>query len=369
MDIVALEKKYKENRAQKKVKELEKKLSSLQGSSDKISQLSKDLSYYSEFSQKVNEIREKIQNFKDAQYMTENESDPEITELAKEELSTLEENISRLDDEIRKMKISRRFESEDDDRSSILEIRAGAGGEEASLFGADLFRMYKTYASKKGWTVEIVESSVSESGGYKEVVAHIDGKNVFKDLKYESGVHRVQRVPVTESSGRIHTSTASVAILPEAKEVDIQINPEDLNIEVMRASGAGGQCVNKTDSAVRITHVPTGIAVSCQETKYQAQNREKAMAILRARLYEKKKEEEDSKRDNLRSKMIGSAMRAEKIRTYNFPQNRVTDHRIKKSWFNIETILNGDLEEVINDVREGIMTQLLKKTEEEEREE
>jgi peptide chain release factor 1 len=369
MDIVTLEKKYKENRAQERVKELEEKLTKLQGNSEKISQLSKDLSYFSDLSRKISTIKGKIKNFKDAQYMVENEGDSEIKELALEELSTLEEEIEVLDKEIRKMKISRRFENEDDDRSSILEIRAGAGGDEASLFAADLFRMYKGYASKKNWDVEIVESSVSESGGYKEVIAHIDGKNVFRDLKYESGVHRVQRVPVTESSGRIHTSTASVAILPEAREVDVQINPEDLNIEVMRASGAGGQCVNKTDSAVRITHIPTGIAVSCQETKYQAQNREKAMAILRARLYEKKKEEEDSKRDNLRSKMIGSAMRAEKIRTYNFPQNRITDHRIKKSWYNIESVLSGDLEEIVKDVREGIMTQLLKEAEAEEREE
>jgi peptide chain release factor 1 len=364
MDTVALEGKYKRNSAQKKVKELEKKLSTFQGDSNKISQLSKDLSYFSELSQKISKIQDSIRNIKDAQYMVENENDPEIKELAMEELSTLEKKIASLDQEVRKMKISRRFENEDDSRASILEIRAGAGGDEASLFATDLFRMYKGYASKNNWTVEIVASSISESGGYKEVVAHINGKDVYKDLKYESGVHRVQRVPVTESSGRIHTSTASVAILPEAKEVDIEINPEDLNIEVMRASGAGGQCVNKTDSAVRITHTPTGIAVSCQETKYQAQNKEKAMAILRARLYEKKKEEEDSKRDNLRTTMIGSAMRAEKIRTYNFPQNRITDHRIKKSWFNIEAVLDGDLKEIINDVREGIMTQLLKETEE-----
>jgi peptide chain release factor 1 len=369
MDISILETKYKENKAQKKVRELEKKLSSLKGNSEEISQLSKDLSYFSELSRKVNEIQENIQNYKDAEYMVENESDLEIRELAQEELTSLEETITVLDQEIRKMKISRRFDNKDDDRSSILEIRAGAGGDEASLFAADLFRMYKGYAAKKGWSVEVVESSVSESGGYKEVIAHINGKNVFKDLKYESGVHRVQRVPVTESSGRIHTSTASVAVLPEAKEVDVKINPEDVKVEVMRASGAGGQCVNKTDSAVRLTHTPTGITVSCQETKYQAQNKEKAMAILRARLYEKKKEEEDSKRDNLRSNMIGSAMRAEKIRTYNFPQNRITDHRIKKSWFNIESVLNGDLEEIIKDVREGIMTKLLKEAEEEESDE
>lgn len=367
MDIAKLKKKYKENTASQKVEELEKKLSKLQGNSNEISSLSKDLSHYSELSNKISRILKKIKDYEDAQYMLENENGSEIKEMALEETQSLGEEIAKLDDEIRKLKISKRFENTDDDRSAILEIRAGAGGDEASLFAADLFRMYKNYSSKKGWSVEIIESSISESGGYKEIVGQISGKNVFKDLKYESGVHRVQRVPVTESSGRIHTSTASVAVLPEAKDIDIRINPEDLNIEVMRASGAGGQCVNKTDSAVRITHAPTGISVSCQETKYQAQNKEKAMITLRARLYEKKKEEEASKRDNLRSGMIGSAMRAEKIRTYNFPQNRITDHRIKKSWFNIESVLDGDLEEIVRDVREGIMTQLLKEAEESEK--
>lgn len=366
MDIAKLEKKYKENTASKRVEELQKKLSQLQGTSDDISKLSKDLSFYSELSNKIGQIQKDLKDYKDAQYMVENEQNSEIKEMALEELESLEEEIVRLNKEIRKLNISRRFENSDDDRSAILEIRAGAGGDEASLFAADLFRMYKNFSSKKGWSVDIIESSVSESGGYKEVVAQINGKNVFKDLKYESGVHRVQRIPVTESSGRIHTSTASVAILPEARDIDVKINPEDLNIEVMRASGAGGQCVNKTDSAVRITHIPTGISVSCQETKYQAQNKEKAMVTLRARLYEKKKEEETSKRDNLRSGMIGSAMRAEKIRTYNFPQNRITDHRIKKSWFNIESVLDGDLNQIIEDVREGIITKLLDETEESE---
>jgi peptide chain release factor 1 len=366
MDIPLLEEKYRQNKAQQEVEKLEKKLSNLRGNSEEISKLSKNLAYFSDLSRKVSQIQKDLKSIKDAKYMVENEQDPEIKELALEELETLEEEITILDHEIRKLKVARRFSSDNDSRSSILEIRAGAGGDEASLFAADLFRMYKNYASKKNWSVDVVTSSISESGGYKEVVAEIKGKDVFKDLKYESGVHRVQRVPVTESSGRIHTSTASVAILPEAKEVDIQINPEDLNIEVMRASGAGGQCVNKTDSAVRITHIPSGIVVSCQETKYQAQNREKAMALLRARLYEKKQQEEDSKRDSLRSDLIGSAMRAEKIRTYNFPQNRITDHRVKKSWFNIEAVLNGALEEIINDVREGIITQLLKEADESE---
>jgi peptide chain release factor 1 len=367
MDIATLEKKYKENSAQKEVDALQKKLAKLQGNSGDLSKLSKDLAYFSDLARNISEIQEKIKNLKDAKYMVENENDPEIKELATEEIESLESEIESLDKEIRKMKIAKRFSSEDDSKAVILEIRAGAGGDEASLFASDLFRMYKNYAFSKNWQVQLIDSSVSESGGYKEVIAEIKGKNVFKDLKYESGVHRVQRVPVTESSGRIHTSTASVAVLPEAKEIDIQINPEDIHVEVMRASGAGGQCVNRTDSAVRITHLPTGIVVSCQETKHQTQNREKAMALLRARLYEKKRQEEASKRDSLRSDMIGSAMRAEKIRTYNFPQNRITDHRIKKSWFNIESVLNGNLDEIINDVREGITTQLLEETERSER--
>jgi peptide chain release factor 1 len=220
--------------------------------------------------------------------------------------------------------------------------------------------MYKSYSLSKGWNISIIDYNLTEGGGYKEVIAQINGKGVYKELKYESGVHRVQRVPVTESSGRIHTSTASVAILPEAKNVDIEIKPEDLEIEVMRASGAGGQCVNKTDSAVRITHLPTGITVSCQETKHQAQNKEKAMQLLRARLYERKKAEQAEKRSDLRSSQIGTAMRAEKIRTYNFPQNRVTDHRIKKSWHNLEDILNGDIEELLEETRKLIQIKTLK---------
>jgi peptide chain release factor 1 len=364
MDISSLEKKYNLDDYKQKVSELEEKLSAGGIDNRNLSKLSSDLSYYSNLSSNISQLQKYIHDLKDTQYIIEHENDGDIKELATEEISSLEEKIASLDEEIKMMMIARKFESSDDNKSAIIEIRGGAGGDEASLFAADLFRMYKAYSSSKGWDVSIIDSSVSESGGYKEVVAHIQGKNVFRDLKYESGVHRVQRVPTTESSGRIHTSTASVAILPEAKEIDIHINPEDLKIEVMRASGAGGQCVNKTDSAVRITHLPTGLVVSCQETKHQAQNKEKAMAILRAKLYDKKQEEESSKRDSLRSKLIGSAMRAEKIRTYNFPQNRITDHRIKKSWFNIESVLNGNLEEIIQDVRDGIMNELLKESEE-----
>lgn len=363
MDITSLQTKYSTNDAQKKVIDIQNQISSNHNSGTNITQLSHDLSYYSELASLVSKIQKCLKDINDAKELLENENDPLIKEMAQEEIENKKKELEETEFSIQKLRIEREFEDEDDNRSAILEIRAGAGGDEASLFAADIFRMYKNYSVNKGWDIQVIDNNITEDGGYKEIIAHINGKNVFKNLKYESGVHRVQRIPVTESSGRIHTSTASVAILPEAKDIDIQINPEDLKIEVMRASGAGGQCVNRTDSAVRITHLPTGIIVSCQETKHQAQNKEKAMALLRSRLYDKKKAEEHAKRSNLRSSMIGSSMRAEKIRTYNFPQNRVTDHRIKKSWFNLESILNGDIQQIIDDVREGIQLQALEKSE------
>jgi len=325
-----------------------------------MSKLSADLAYYTGLFNTIKELNTQIQRYEDAKEIINQSSDAELKELARVELEELEKSIQKFDEEIKRMQIEREFSDEDDNKNVIIEIRAGAGGEEASLFARDLFGMYRSYSEKQGWRVETIDSNTSEIGGYKEIIAKIEGKDVYNKLKYESGVHRVQRVPVTESSGRIHTSTASVAIMPEANDIDIKIKPEDLRIDVMRATGAGGQCVNRTDSAVRITHIPTDIVVSCQETKHQAQNKEKAMANLRSRLYEKKKREEDSKRSNLRSSQIGGAMRAEKIRTYNFPQNRVTDHRIKKSWHDIESIMYGDLEEIINDVKEGIQLEAIK---------
>jgi len=363
MDLALIQKKYSDNDAQKKVIEIQNQISSNHNSGTNITQLSNDLSYYSELASLISKIQRCVKEITDAQELLEEENDSLIKEMAIEEIENKENEIETTEKQIQGIKIAREFEDVDDNRSAILEIRAGAGGDEASLFAADIFRMYKNYSVTKGWELEIIENNITTDGGYKEAIVHINGKNVFKNLKYESGVHRVQRIPTTESSGRIHTSTVSVAILPEAKDIDIQINPEDLKMEVMRASGAGGQCVNKTDSAVRITHLPTGTIVSCQETKHQAQNKEKAMALLRSRLYDKKKAEEDAKRSSLRSSMVGSSMRAEKIRTYNFPQNRVTDHRVKKSWFNLEGIMNGDIQQIIDDVREGIQLQALEKSE------
>lgn len=358
MDIDSLKTKYSVNAAQKKVEELETELSNPSKDKD-MSALSNDLAYFSQVSLETSNIQKAIKDLENTRRMAEEEQDLELKELANEEISSLEEKILNLDLNIKRMVAGRELVDEDDDKSVIIEIRAGAGGDEAALFASDLFRMYSNYSTSKGWEVQLMSSNLTEGGGFKEVVAQINGKNVFKNLKYESGVHRVQRVPTTEASGRIHTSTASVAILPEAKEVDIEIKPEDLRIDVMRASGAGGQCVNRTDSAVRITHIPSGIVVSCQETKHQSQNKEKAMTILRSRLYDMKKQEEMSKRADMRLSQIGSSMRAEKIRTYNFPQNRITDHRVKLSWFNLEEILNGNIQEMVDDITNAFQDQLL----------
>lgn len=359
MDIEILKNKYNFQEIKEKKDNLEKRLETAHQTNENMSELSSDLSYYSQLYTYVDELNKNISKYEQAKQILKEGDDTDLKELANLEIEEVQNSITRIDSDIRKLQIEREFQDQDDNRSVILEIRAGAGGEEAALFASDLFHMYKNFSVKNGWDVQIIDSNVAEAGGYKEVIAQINGKNVYKNLKYESGVHRVQRVPSTESSGRIHTSTASVAIMPEAHDIDIEIKPEDLRIDVMRASGAGGQCVNRTDSAVRITHLPTGIVVSCQETKHQAQNKEKAMANLRSRLYEKKKREEDEKRSSKRASQIGNAMRAEKIRTYNFPQNRITDHRVKMSWHNIESVLLGDLEQLIQDVREGIQLEML----------
>ncbi len=271
-------------------------------------------------------------------------TDPELADLAKSELETLRRDLERAD---RDVQLGLVPPDPNDSRNTIVEIRAGTGGEEAALFGADLFRMYNKFADAQGWKIEIMDTSPSERGGFKEIVFSITGQDVFKKMRYESGVHRVQRVPETEAQGRIHTSTATVAVLPEAEEVDMQIRPEDLDISVCRASGPGGQGVNTTDSAVRIVHKPTGVVVKCADERSQLKNKNKAMRVLRSRLLAHKQEQEQAKMSATRRDQVGTGDRSEKIRTYNFPQNRVTDHRINLTIQNLPAILEGDLEELI----------------------
>lgn len=285
---------------------------------------------------------------KEAEEIIASETDPSLIELATEEVLQMKRNIEgireRISDEITRLQDTTK---NIDDRNAILEIRAGTGGEEASLFASDLFRMYSHYAQNHGLTIEILNQHLSETGGIKEVSVLIAGPNAFGKLKFESGVHRVQRVPVTESAGRIHTSTASVAVMPEAEDIDVVIKPEDITLETFRASGAGGQHINKTDSAVRITHHATGIVVSCQENRSQIKNRKSAMSLLRSRLYDHMLQEQQDSIASMRRSQIGSGKRSEKIRTYNFPQDRITDHRMKKTWHNIEAIMNGEIDEIL----------------------
>jgi peptide chain release factor 1 len=271
-------------------------------------------------------------------------SDPELAELAKAELETLRKELEKVSCDVQ---IGLVPPDPNDSRNTIVEIRAGTGGEEAALFAADLFRMYSKYADAQGWKIEVMDTSPSERGGFKEIVFSMLGQDVYRKIRYESGVHRVQRVPETEAQGRIHTSTATVAVLPEAEEVDVQIKPEELEITVCRASGPGGQGVNTTDSAVQIHHKPSGLIVRCADERSQLKNKNKALRVLRSRLLAHKQEEEQVKLTAARRSQIGTADRSEKIRTYNFPQNRVTDHRINLTIQNLPAILEGDLDELI----------------------
>lgn len=281
----------------------------------------------------------------ETQAMLDDGLEPEMVLLAKEEINNLKRQREAI---LRDLKLSLLPKDSHQDKDVIVEIRAGTGGEEASLFAADLFRMYSRYALSKGWQVEIIDCNETELGGFKEIIFEIRGKGAFSRLKYERGVHRVQRVPVTEASGRIHTSTATVAVLPEAEEVEIDINPDDLKIDFFRSGGAGGQNVNKVTTAVRITHLPTGIVATCQDERSQLRNRMKAMAVLRARLLDREQQNKIEQLTEERRAQIGSGERAEKIRTYNFPQDRVTDHRINLTLHNLQRILDGDLDELID---------------------
>jgi peptide chain release factor 1 len=293
----------------------------------------------------------------DAKTLLQHEKDPEMRELAKEEIQSLECLLKDAEDRLKVLLIPK---DPLDEKNIIMEIRAGTGGDEAALFGADLFRMYARFAETKNWKFEIMSSNETELGGVKEIIIAISGNNVYENLRYESGVHRVQRVPATEASGRIHTSAVTVAVLPEADETEIDIRPEDLRIDVMRAGGPGGQCVNTTDSAVRITHIPSGVMVHCQDEKSQIKNKAKAMRILRARIYELEAAKAHSERAEARKNQVGSGDRSERIRTYNFPQNRVTDHRINLTLYKLDLIMQGAVEELFDALKLSAKESLLK---------
>ena len=292
-----------------------------------------------------------------AQEMLESSSESELKALAKEELLSIEKLLEEKEEQIKVMMLP---SDPNDSKNVLLEVRAGTGGEEASIFAADLCRMYMRYAEKQGWKVEIMSSTESPKGGYKEVVCLIEGKKVFSRLKFESGVHRVQRIPVTESQGRIHTSACTVAVLPEVEEIDFDINPADLRIDTYRSSGAGGQHVNTTDSAVRITHIPTGTVAECQDERSQHKNRDRAMKMLRSRIYEKLQSEQEQAISADRKLQVGSGDRSERIRTYNFPQGRMTDHRINLTLYKLDEIIEGELEEILDQLGSFHTAELLK---------
>lgn len=286
-----------------------------------------------------------LKKLEDAKAMVETETDSELKELAEQEVEELQPQIAKAESELKYLLIPK---DEDDQKNTIFEIRAGTGGEEAALFAADLYRMYTRYAERQGWKCELMSMNDTGLGGIKEVVFSIQGTGVFGKLKFESGVHRVQRVPETEAGGRIHTSAATVAVLPEAEEIDVNLDDKDIRIDVYRASGAGGQYVNKVETAIRVTHLPTGLVVTCQDEKSQHKNKEKALRILRARLFDRIKEEKDSARAENRRNQVGSGDRSERIRTYNFPQQRLTDHRINLTLYKLDEVIEGNLDEIIN---------------------
>lgn len=311
----------------------------------RFKRLMKEQSDLSPIVEAYSEYKKSKQDIEDSLEMLEAESDEEMREMLKEELSDAKDNVAKLED---RLKILLLPKDPNDDKNVIVEIRAGAGGDEAALFAAEVYRMYVHYAEGRGWKVETMEADEIGIGGMKSVTFMITGQGAYSVMKYESGVHRVQRVPETESGGRIHTSTISVAVMPEAEEVDVVIDEKDIRIDVMRASGNGGQCVNTTDSAVRLTHYPTGIVIYSQTEKSQLQNKAKAFALLRAKLYDIEQQKAHDAEAELRKSQIGTGDRSEKIRTYNFPQGRVTDHRIGLTLYKLDKVMNGDLQEIID---------------------
>ena len=333
----------------KQLEELDLRISSPEVMSDmkKYKELMVERSHIAPIVEKMEEMAKLEESRKEAMEMLK-ESDPELVEMAKEEIRECEKKLERAEKEVKMLLIP---PDPLDGKNIIMEIRAGTGGDEAALFAADVFRMYSHYAEAKRWKIEVMNSNETGIGGLKEIVFSITGKDVYASLRYESGVHRVQRVPETESGGRIHTSAITVAVLPEAEETDIEIKPEDLKIDVMRAGGPGGQCVNTTDSAVRLTHIPTGLVVICQDEKSQIKNKAKALRVLRSRLYEMEEEKKQKERSQQRKSQVGSGDRSERIRTYNFPQGRVTDHRINLTLYKLDAIMNGDLDDLIEPLK------------------
>ncbi|MEJ5351520.1 MAG: peptide chain release factor 1 [Melioribacteraceae bacterium] len=319
--------------------------------------LSKERRELEEIVKAFNEYEELMRNIVGNQEIINTSDDKELVELAESELKELNRKLAELEEKIKMLLIPK---DPDDDKNVIIEIRAGTGGEEAGLFAADLYRMYSRYAERRGWKKELIDLNDTGLGGIKEVVFSLSGEGVYGDMKYESGVHRVQRVPVTEASGRIHTSAASVVVLPEVEDIEIDIDPNDLRIDVFRSGGAGGQNVNKVETAIRITHIPTGIVVQCQDERSQLKNRQKAMKVLKARLYDMKMAEQMNEIAAQRKSMVRKGDRSDKIRTYNFPQNRVTDHRIGLTLYNLDSIMEGELDELIEKLKIADKTEKLK---------
>ncbi len=342
--------------AEERSREIEGQLSSPETASQpgKFKELAVDLAALRPVVEIGRRYGDATRELEEAKQMSQ-DPDSDLAEMARGEIESLSAEIAELDQRLFEL-----FVPEDprDAKNAIFEIRAGTGGDEAALFAGDLFRMYTRYAERLGWKVDVLSSSETPGGGFKEVIAMIDGRDVFSRFKYERGVHRVQRVPATESRGRIHTSTVTVAVMPEAEEIDVEIDPQELRIDVMRAGGPGGQSVNTTDSAVRITHLPSGLVVQCQDEKSQHKNKAKAMKVLRSRLLELETERVNAERASERKEQVGSGERSEKIRTYNFPQNRITDHRASITLHKLDTVLEGDLDELLDGLRSAMLAKI-----------